>query len=202
MADCWSAKAASPPAAISPSSRGASRCRGARSARRISAARLHRYARSFSAGARDRQPGRSLLDWLEQSALPEEVPHGRCALCRGDGRASSCALWHPRHHHRAGLRLAFRAGHRVPVRSGGKPPACASPADWSSPTACCVPTCTSRRKRPTARARDMIRRFHGKGRLLYAVTPRFALSTSEAMLEVCQTLLREHAGTAVPDASQ
>src|SRR6202044_3494855 len=31
-------------------------------------------------------------------------------------------------------------------------------------------------------------------RLLYAVTPRFALSTSEAMLEVCQTLLREQAG--------
>ncbi len=30
--------------------------------------------------------------------------------------------------------------------------------------------------------------------MLYAVTPRFALSTSEAMLEVCQTLLREHEG--------
>ena len=31
------------------------------------------------------------------------------------------------------------------------------------------------------------------GGLLYAVTPRFALSTSEAMLEMCQTLVREHA---------
>jgi guanine deaminase len=28
--------------------------------------------------------------------------------------------------------------------------------------------------------------------LLYAVTPRFALSTTEAMLEMCQSLLREH----------
>ena len=37
-------------------------------------------------------------------------------------------------------------------------------------------------------------RFHGRRRSMYAVTPRFALSTSEAMLEVCQTLLREHAG--------
>jgi len=41
---------------------------------------------------------------------------------------------------------------------------------------------------------DLIRRFHGKGRLFYAVTPRFALSASEAMLEVCQTLLRENPG--------
>ncbi len=41
---------------------------------------------------------------------------------------------------------------------------------------------------------DLIRRFHGQGRLLYAVTPRFALSASEAMLEVCQTLLRENPG--------
>jgi guanine deaminase len=41
-------------------------------------------------------------------------------------------------------------------------------------------------------SKELIRRFHGKGRLVYAVTPRFALSTSEAMLEMCQTLMREH----------
>jgi guanine deaminase len=39
---------------------------------------------------------------------------------------------------------------------------------------------------------DLIRRFHHCGRLRYAVTPRFALSSSEAILAVCQTLLREH----------
>lgn len=44
---------------------------------------------------------------------------------------------------------------------------------------------------------DLIRRYHGRGRLLYAVTPRFALSTSEAMLEVCQTLVRENPGLRV-----
>jgi guanine deaminase len=38
----------------------------------------------------------------------------------------------------------------------------------------------------------LIRRYHKRGRLLYAVTPRFALSTSEAMLEVCQTLVAEN----------
>jgi len=39
---------------------------------------------------------------------------------------------------------------------------------------------------------ELIRTYHGRRRLAYAVTPRFALSTSEAMLEVCQSLVREH----------
>ncbi len=40
----------------------------------------------------------------------------------------------------------------------------------------------------------LIAKFHGVGRLSYAVTPRFAVSTSDAMLEVCGALLREHPG--------
>ena len=35
----------------------------------------------------------------------------------------------------------------------------------------------------------LIDRWHGRGRLRYAVTPRFSLSTSDAMLQVCQQLL-------------
>jgi len=42
-------------------------------------------------------------------------------------------------------------------------------------------------------SRDLIQRFHGRGRLRYSVIPRFALSTSEPMLEVCRTLLKEDA---------
>src|SRR5262249_53411486 len=43
---------------------------------------------------------------------------------------------------------------------------------------------------------ELIRQFHGLDRLRYAVTPRFALATSEALLEVCQTLLKENSGVA------
>lgn len=39
---------------------------------------------------------------------------------------------------------------------------------------------------------SLIRRYHEVGNALYAVTPRYALSTSEAMLEMCQTLAAEH----------
>jgi guanine deaminase len=43
-------------------------------------------------------------------------------------------------------------------------------------------------------SKQLICQFHGHGNLLYAVTPRFALSASEAILEVCQTLIAEHPG--------
>ncbi|MEZ4606390.1 MAG: guanine deaminase [Deinococcales bacterium] len=41
-------------------------------------------------------------------------------------------------------------------------------------------------------SKELIREFHQKDRLLYAVTPRFSLSASEAILEVCQSLHEEH----------
>ena len=40
-------------------------------------------------------------------------------------------------------------------------------------------------ERALAESRDLIERWHGKGRLRYAVTPRFSLSASEAILAVC-----------------
>ena len=43
-------------------------------------------------------------------------------------------------------------------------------------------------------AQALIRRWHGKGRLAYAVTPRFAPTSSERQLELAGRLLEEHAG--------
>ena len=43
-----------------------------------------------------------------------------------------------------------------------------------------------------AESRKLIERWHGKGRLRYAVTPRFSLSASDEILAVCGELL--HAG--------
>ncbi|WP_135230344.1 guanine deaminase [Deinococcus fonticola] len=43
-------------------------------------------------------------------------------------------------------------------------------------------------------SRALIERWHGVGRQLYAVTPRFSLSASEGMLEACAALMREFQG--------
>ena len=43
----------------------------------------------------------------------------------------------------------------------------------------------------------LIRRWHGKGRQLYCVTPRFAPTSTEAQLDAAGALLRDHAGVYV-----
>jgi guanine deaminase len=137
--------------------------------------------------------GRSLLDWLEHVALPEEIrmadvayasdtahaflgalaAHGTTtALVFGAHFASATAAFFE-----AAAESKLRIVSGLVVSDRFLPPELhQSPADaYRDSTA-------------------LIHRYHRRGRLVYAVTPRFALSTSEAMLEVCQTLLAEHQG--------
>jgi guanine deaminase len=44
-------------------------------------------------------------------------------------------------------------------------------------------------ERARAEGAELIERWHGQGRLRYAVTPRFSLSASEPLLEVCEELM-------------
>ncbi len=48
--------------------------------------------------------------------------------------------------------------------------------------------------RASAESRELIERWHGKGRLRYAVTPRFSLSASEEILSVCMDLVQDTQG--------
>lgn len=137
--------------------------------------------------------GHQLLDWLDQIALPEEArmadelcaaetakqfiralaTHGTTtALVFGSHfKSATAALF--REAARSGLRIV--GGHVVSDRFL-RPELHTTPeAAWQDST-------------------DLIREFHSQGRLLFAVTPRFAISASEAMLEVCQSLLSEHEG--------
>jgi len=137
--------------------------------------------------------GRTLLDWLEECALPEEARMADESYARQiaerfvhalASHGTTTALVFGAHFSAATAEL-FEAGAKAGLRivSGM--------------------VLSDRQLRPELHqtpeaayrdSRDLIRSFHGRGRLLYAVTPRFALSTSEPMLEVCQTLRREHEG--------
>jgi len=137
--------------------------------------------------------GRSLLDWLEHCALPEEArmaDHAyACRIARGFVHAlashgTTTAMVFGAHFAPATAAL-FEAGEAAGLRiAAGQ-------------------VLSDRLLRaelhqsPEQAYREsslLIQRFHRQGRSMYAVTPRFALSTSEAMLEVCQTLLGEHEG--------
>jgi guanine deaminase len=137
--------------------------------------------------------GRTLLDWLEHVALPEEARMADVAYASNTARnfvralaahGTTTALAFGSHFSSATAAL-FEAAEREGVRliSGLivsdrllRPELHQSPQDAYRDST------------------ELIRRFHGRGRLLYAVTPRFALSTTEPMLEMCQTLLAEHEG--------
>jgi guanine deaminase len=137
--------------------------------------------------------GRSLLDWLEECALPEEArmadeSHAR-QIARGfihalASHGTTTALVFGAH---------FAAATAALFEAGGK----------SGLRIVSGMVLSDRQLRPELHqtpdsayrdSSELIKCFHRRGRLLYAVTPRFALSASEAMLEVCQTLRREHEG--------
>ena len=140
--------------------------------------------------------GRSLLDWLEHCALPEEARMADEACAR----SVACVFVRALAAHGTTTALAFGA-HFAPATATLFESAQAAGLRLISGL-----VVSDRNLRPelhqTAEAAyqastALIARFHQRGRLLYAVTPRFAVSTSEAMLEVCQTLLREHEGLRV-----
>ena len=140
--------------------------------------------------------GYSLLDWLEQCALPEEAR----MQDESYARAVACEFVRALASHGTTTALAFGA------HFTGATAALFEAAQASGLRLISGLVLSDRRLRPELHqspeeayesSTALISRFHQRGRLLYAVTPRFALSTSEAMLEVCQTLLREYPGLRV-----
>jgi guanine deaminase len=137
--------------------------------------------------------GRTLLDWLQECALPEEARMADESYARRIARRFVHALAS----HGTTTALVFGAHFSAATA------ALFEEANASGLRIVSGLVMSDRQLRPELHqtpdsayrdSSDLIRCFHGRGRLLYAVTPRFALSTSEAMLEVCQTLRREHEG--------
>jgi guanine deaminase len=134
--------------------------------------------------------GRDLLGWLEAVALPEEAAMADVAY------ATSTATQFVQQLVGHGTTTAMVFG----AHFAGATAALFDAAEQSGVRLVSGLVCADRLLRDDLRQTpsrayednaDLIRRYHKRGRLLYAVTPRFAVSASEAMLEVCQTLVRE-----------
>jgi guanine deaminase len=136
--------------------------------------------------------GWSLLDWLDH-ALPEEAKMADQSHACGMARRFVNALAS----HGTTTALVFGA-HFAPATAAlfeaGEAAGLRIVAGQVLSDRLLLPELHQTPERAWRESSSLIQRFHRRGRLLYAVTPRFALSTSEAMLEVCQTLLREHDG--------
>lgn len=135
--------------------------------------------------------GYTLLDWLQQRTLPLEARLSDNRLARELARefvrlllrnGTTTALVFGSHFQGATANL-FGAAENVGLRLlAGQ-------------------VCSDRMLRPELHTtpqrsyeeqKMLIQRFHNRGKLKYAVTPRFSLSASEGLLEVCQALVEEY----------
>ena len=135
--------------------------------------------------------GRSLLEWLEQVALPEEARMADVAYAADTAVRFVSALAS----HGTTTAMVFGAHFAAATASLFEAAAASGLRIVSGLVVADRFVPPPLRQTVAGAYRDsseLIRRFHSRGRLRYAVTPRFALSTSDAMLEMCQTLVAEH----------
>ncbi|AWT37768.1 putative guanine deaminase [Deinococcus arenae] len=137
--------------------------------------------------------GLPLLDWLDQCALPEEARMADVAYARGVARdftrglvgaGTTTALVFGSHFARA-VDAFFEEAAQTGLRAvAGLVVSDRLLRDELHTTP----------ERAYAEGKALIERWHGVGRALYAVTPRFSLSASEGILDACAALMREHPG--------
>jgi guanine deaminase len=137
--------------------------------------------------------GKSLLDWLEAYTFPAEAEFSDRALCGRIARlfldeclrngTTTAAVYGTVHE--AALDAFFaEAERRGFCMVGGN-----SLADRNAPAAMLLDASEA-----VARSERLIARWHGRGRLRYAVTPRYAPACSPALLEACAALWRSRDG--------
>jgi guanine deaminase len=134
--------------------------------------------------------GLELLDWLEQRALPEEARLADAAYARALARDFVDTLA------ANGTTTALVFGSHFPAAQD----ALFEEAERRGLRIASGLVVSDRHLRPELHrgveeaydaARELAGRWHGRGRLRYAVTPRFSLSCSEPMLESCGALASE-----------
>ena len=134
--------------------------------------------------------GLPLLDWLERSALPEEARLADVDYARGVARDFLTGLV------RAGTTtaLVFGAHYPAPVDvlfSEASQRGVRVTAGLVVSDRVLRPDLLTTPDRAYDEGRALAERWHGSGRLRYAVTPRFSLSCSHALLDACGALYKD-----------
>ncbi len=138
--------------------------------------------------------GMPLLDWLEQCALPEEMRLADVEAARGiakdfvtglvDAGTTTALVFGS--HYAGAVDVMFEAADQWGLR--------VTTGLVTSDRILPEPLLTTP-ERAHAESAGLAARWHGKDRLRYAVTPRFSLSASEAILESCGATFREVEGS-------
>jgi guanine deaminase len=135
--------------------------------------------------------GKDLLDWLQRYTFPEEMKYGDPAFAAGAADkfiaelfrngTTSCLAFSTIHNE--ALDALFSAAQRqsMAMISGKTMMDCNAPSGL-----------TEMPQSAYDQTRMLIEKWHGVDRLQYAITPRFAFTSSQALMEVVGTLKQEH----------
>jgi guanine deaminase len=138
-------------------------------------------------------PGADLLEWLERFTFAEEARYGDAAHAAAAAEifldrlfshgtttaAAYCSV------HAASAEVLFAAAERRSMALiTGK-----TLMDRNAPEAVRDDAATGTRE-----SESLIKKWHNRGRLRYAVTPRFAITSTEAQLRAAGDLYRSHPG--------
>jgi guanine deaminase len=137
--------------------------------------------------------GYSLLDWLEMHTLPEEARMAEPAYAGAVARE----FLHCLASHGTTTALVFGSHFRSAMEVFFDAAAASGLRIASGLVVSDRMLLPSLHQSPEAAYREnqqLIQCYHGRRGIMYAVTPRFALSASEPMLEVCQSLMAETPG--------
>ena len=132
--------------------------------------------------------GLPLLDWLERWALPEEARLAKDSYAEavaaeflsGLAQAGTTTALVFGAHFAGAMEIFFTAAERSGLRIT---------AGQAVSDRLLRPDLLTTPEVALAEGRKLVERWHGAGRLRYAVTPRFALSTTPALLDACAELL-------------
>jgi guanine deaminase len=140
--------------------------------------------------------GENLLDWLERYTFPEELRYGDPAIARP---AAECFLDELCNHGITAC-LAFSTVHPQALDELFEAAQLRDMALISGKTMmdCNAPSgLTDTPQSAYDQSRALIEKWHGQGRLQYAISPRFAVTSSEAQMEAVGALKRACPGLAL-----
>jgi guanine deaminase len=137
--------------------------------------------------------GTQLLEWLQRYTFPEELRYSDPALARRHASffldellangTTTAVVYCTSHPGSAEALLAEAQTRRLRLIAGKVMMDRGAPAGLLDTA-----------ERGYRESRELIARWHGVDRLGYAITPRFAVTSSDAQLEAAGTLLKEHPG--------
>ncbi len=136
-------------------------------------------------------PGLDLLDWLARFTFPEEARYGDPAWAAARAGAFLKTLFR----HGTTSALVFSSVHKCAAE------ALFAAAEKEGMALTTGKTMMDRNARPDVEddaetsgieLAELIQAWHGRGRLHYAITPRFAVTSSDAQLAVAGDLVKDH----------